>query len=95
MAPGLAAVAASREWTGEDGVRLPAGDVHAWWPRTNQTVCGLALRRSQLAPFPHVVWPDAVWLTQSAEARDQLLRLCHRCTAAMAPRPRRRERARR
>ncbi|WHT22171.1 hypothetical protein N8J89_14215 [Crossiella sp. CA-258035] len=33
MAPGLAAVAASREWTGEDGVRLPAGDVHAWWPR--------------------------------------------------------------
>ena len=49
-----ASVAASSQVTGEDGVRWPAGDVHAWEPGTNQTLCGLALSRSQLTRFPHV-----------------------------------------
>src|SRR4051812_25509391 len=40
------AVAASSQWTDADGVRRPAGEVHAWTPGTNQTLCGLALSRS-------------------------------------------------
>ncbi|WP_280855274.1 hypothetical protein [Streptomyces sp. SAI-144] len=40
------AVAASGRWTDEEEGRrrLPAGEVHAWEPCTNQTVCGLSLR---------------------------------------------------
>lgn len=53
-----ARVAASGSWTDPDGVRLPAGEVHAWVPGHNQTVCGLALSRSRLARFPHVLWED-------------------------------------
>ena len=50
-----AAVAASAEWLDpDDNVRLPAGDVHAWLPGTNQTLCGLALAKSGLARFAHV-----------------------------------------
>ncbi len=50
-----AAVAASGEWLDpDDNVRLPAGDVHAWLPGTNQTLCGLALSRSRLMRFAHV-----------------------------------------
>jgi hypothetical protein len=61
---GGAAVAASSEWRGDDGIRQPAGDLHAWQPGTNQTLCGLALSRSRLLRFPHVPWgrlaaPDA------------------------------------
>ena len=43
-----AAVAATDAWTDPDGYRVPAGFVHAWRPGTNQTLCGLAIRRSQL-----------------------------------------------
>ncbi|MFJ8831603.1 hypothetical protein [Micromonospora aurantiaca] len=38
-----AAVAASREVPGDDGVRRPGGEVHAWLPGRNQTLCGLPL----------------------------------------------------
>ena len=52
------AVAASSEWIDPDGVRRPSGEVHAWTSGTNQTLCGLALSRSQLARYPHVDWED-------------------------------------
>ncbi|WBC03320.1 hypothetical protein [Micromonospora sp. WMMA1976] len=38
-----AAVAASPEVPGDDGVRRPGGEVHAWLPGRNQTLCGLPL----------------------------------------------------
>jgi hypothetical protein len=75
-----AATAASSTWTDpDDGVRLPAGDVHAWEPGTNQTVCGLALSRSELARFPHV--PFAQVLPESGGAADRVGHLCPRCVA--------------
>lgn len=76
-----AAVAASSEWTDpDDGVRLPAGDVHAWEPGTNQTLCGLALSRSQLRPLPHV--PFVQVLPESGGAADRVGYLCPQCRAA-------------
>ena len=53
-----AAVAASSRWTDPDGVRMPAGEVHAWERGRNETVCGLSLSRSGLRRFPHVSWAD-------------------------------------
>lgn len=79
-------VAASSQWVDEDGVRQPSGDVHAWTPGTNQTLCGLALSRSRLARYPHVPWADAVWLSQTG---DHNLHLCTRCVAATTPRAQR------
>jgi hypothetical protein len=52
------AVAASSEWVDPDGVRRPGGEVHAWTPSANQTLCGLALSRSRLGRYPHVDWDD-------------------------------------
>lgn len=86
---GRAAVAASGEWLDpDDGVRLPAGDVHAWLPGTNQTVCGLALSRSRLLRFAHV--PFTQVLPESGGAADAVGRLCPRCLAATGVRPGRR-----
>jgi hypothetical protein len=76
------AVAASGRWTDEeDGFRrrLPAGEVHAWEPGRNETVCGLSLSRSQLARFSHVPWTDAI--PESGGSADRVQRLCHRCAA--------------
>jgi len=81
---GRAAVAASSRWTDPDGVRLPAGEVHAWRPGTNQTVCGLALSRSELRRFPHVQWDDV--FPESGGAADEVGRVCARCTAAVGER---------
>jgi hypothetical protein len=75
-------VAASSQWIDHDGTRQPEGDVHAWMPRTNQTLCGLSLRRSALSSFQHVPWADALWL---AETGDHRLRLCPKCDAAVNP----------
>jgi len=75
-----ARVAASSTWTDPDGVRRPAGEVHAWEPGTNQTRCGLALSRSQLIRFPHVSWADVQPAT-GAHA-DRVGRVCPRCGAA-------------
>ncbi len=76
-----AAVAASSEWLDpDDGVRLPAGDVHAWLPGTNQTLCGLALSRSRLTRFAHV--PFAQVLPESGGAADAVGHLCPRCLSA-------------
>ncbi|MGV9994799.1 hypothetical protein [Streptomyces sp. NPDC003374] len=75
------AVAASGQWTDEeDGRRrLPAGEVHAWEPGTNQTVCGLSLSRSQLVRFSHVAWTDT--FPESGGAADRVRRVCPRCAS--------------
>jgi hypothetical protein len=52
--PRAAKVAASSEFIGDDGIRQPGGEVHAWTPGMNQTLCGLALSRTGLKRFPHV-----------------------------------------
>jgi hypothetical protein len=84
-----AATAASSTWLDpDDGVRLPAGDVHAWVPGTNQTMCGLALSRSRLHRFAHV--PFAQVLPESGGAADAVSHLCPRCLAAAGVRPGRR-----
>ncbi|MFF3348414.1 hypothetical protein [Streptomyces sp. NPDC002779] len=76
------AVAASGQWTDEeDGrrLRLPAGEVHAWEPGRNETVCGLSLARSWLTRFPHVGWPDT--FPESGGAADRVRRVCPRCAS--------------
>ncbi|ALV48349.1 hypothetical protein ABT368_05285 [Streptomyces althioticus] len=75
------AVAASGQWTDEeDGRRrLPAGEVHAWEPGRNETVCGLSLSRSRLARFSHVNWPDT--FPESGGAADKVRRVCPRCAS--------------
>jgi hypothetical protein len=78
------AVAASSEWTDPDGVRRPAGEVHAWTPGTNQTLCGLALSRSRLGRYPHVDWNDI--LPESGRHADEVRRVCPRCAAGVRPR---------
>jgi hypothetical protein len=80
------AVAASSTWTDPDGIRRPAGEVHAWVRGTNQTVCGLALSRSQLGRHPHVDWADV--LPESGRHADEVRRVCPRCRAAARPRSR-------
>jgi hypothetical protein len=77
-------VAGSGSWTDPDGVRRPAGEVHAWHPGRNETVCGLSLHRSRLDRFPHVGWADV----QPASGRhaDEVQEVCRRCRAAMGGR---------
>jgi len=79
-----AAVAASSQAAGPDGVRVPAGEVHAWLPGTNQTVCGLALSRSRLGRFPHV--PFDYRATDVLTDGDDVGYICPRCVAATTPR---------
>ncbi len=74
------AVAASSAWVDPDGIRRPAGEVHAWLPGTNQTRCGLALSRSRLDRFPHVEWADI--RPESGRHADEVGRVCPRCDAA-------------
>src|SRR3954447_11043041 len=61
-----AAVAATGSWLDPDGFRMPAGEVHAWMPHTNQTLCGYPLHRTRLNRFSHVQWLDV----QPATRRD-------------------------
>ncbi|MFF6879206.1 hypothetical protein ACFY9S_28380 [Streptomyces sp. NPDC012474] len=72
------AVAASGQWTDEEEGRrrLPSGEVHAWEPGRNETVCGLSLSRSRLVRFPHVGWPDT--FPESGGAADRVRRRCPR-----------------
>ncbi|NEY30665.1 hypothetical protein GTU99_00345 [Streptomyces sp. PRKS01-65] len=72
--------ASGRWWDEEDGRWLPAGEVHAWERGMNQTVCGLALHRSQLSRFPAVPWPEI--LPETGGAADAVQRVCPRCAAA-------------
>lgn len=79
-----AAVAATSSWIDPDGFRTPAGEVHAWHPGTNQTLCGLSTHKSQLDRFAHVEWADV----QPATGRDadRVSEVCRRCAAAMGQR---------
>ncbi|WP_082372775.1 hypothetical protein [Nocardia sp. NRRL S-836] len=86
--PATPAVAASSGWRDDEGVRMPSGDVHAWWPHQNQTLCGLPLHRARLDRFPHVLWIDAVWIHDTAAPGTPVIALCRRCTAAVRPRAR-------
>ncbi|MDQ3763690.1 MAG: hypothetical protein M3460_19335 [Actinomycetota bacterium] len=73
------AVAASSEWVDPEGVRRPGGEVHAWTPGTNQTLCGLALSWSRLGRYPHVDWDDI--RPESGRHADAVRRVCPRCMA--------------
>jgi hypothetical protein len=79
-----AAVAATGQWTDPDGFRSPAGSVHGWLPRTNQTLCGVQLSRAGLVRFPHIQWVDV----QPATGRDadRVVEVCPRCAAALGRR---------
>jgi hypothetical protein len=86
-----AAVAASGEWRDADGIRMPAGDAHAWLPGQNQTLCGVPLSRARLRVFPHVPWEfrDSDVLGPN----DRVRHVCDRCRAGLRPRPVRGRRA--
>ncbi|MEE6257014.1 hypothetical protein [Plantactinospora sonchi] len=75
-----AAVAASSQWQDDAGVRQPGGEVHAWQPGQNQTVCGLPLSRTGLRRFPHVRF-DYVSTDVLTDA-DQVRHICPRCVTA-------------
>jgi hypothetical protein len=79
-----ASVAASSETIGDDGVRQPAGEAHAWLPGTNQTLCGLALSRTRLRRFPHV--PFDFRATDVVTEQDEVRYVCPRCVAATSRR---------
>jgi hypothetical protein len=83
VSPHNAAVAATGEWTDPDGIRSPAGAVHAWFVGTNQTLCGDQLSRSQLGRFPHIQWAD---VQPSGRDADRVSDICPRCAAAMGRR---------
>jgi hypothetical protein len=81
MAVRNAAVAAGSQWTDpDDGVRYPAGEVHAWERGRNETVCGLSLSKSRLARFPHVDWPDVQ--PESGRHAEGVQVVCPGCRAA-------------
>jgi len=81
-----ASVAASREWVDQDGVRQPGGDVHAWLPGTNQTLCGRQLSRSRLHRFLHV--PFDFRSTDVVTPADEVVHICPSCVAATGGRRR-------
>ena len=73
-------VAATGDWTDEDGVRHPAGEVHGWTPGQNATACGLQLSRSRLLRFADVAWADVQ--PESGGRADAVAAVCPRCAAA-------------
>lgn len=74
------ATAATGSWTDPDGYRSPAGEVHAWLPGTNQTLCGVPLARAGLVRLAGVSFADAQPAT-GADA-DRVTSVCPRCLAA-------------
>jgi len=85
MALRSAAVAAADQWTDpDDGVRYPAGEVHGWVQRHNETVCGLSLSRSHLLRFPHVSWADVQ--PESGRHAEEVVEVCRRCRAGLGAR---------
>ena len=80
--PGVtSSVAATDDALDEDLVRLPAGEVHAWYRGQNGTVCGLSLHRSRLRTFPGLVWADVQ--PESGGMADQVQAVCPRCRAGV------------
>ena len=85
MALRSAAVAAAGQWVDpDDGIRYPAGEVHAWERGRNETVCGLPLSRSRLARFPHVTWADVQ--PESGRHAEEVQAVCRRCAAGTGAR---------
>jgi hypothetical protein len=85
MAVHNAAVAATDRWIDpDDGIRYPAGEVHAWERGRNETVCGLSLSKSRLARFPHVGWADVQ--PESGRHAEAVQAVCRRCRAAQGAR---------
>jgi|SRR3954466_7045327 hypothetical protein len=82
-----AMTAASAESLDADGVRVPAGEAHAWLPGQNQTVCGVPLFRARLRVFPHVPWEYRD--TDVLNPADDVRHVCPRCRAALRARPER------
>lgn len=78
-----ASVAASDSGDDPDGGRLPRGEVHGWWHGQAETVCGLMVRRSDLATFPALSWADVQ--PASGGAADLVQQVCPRCRQALAP----------
>ena len=79
-------VAASGEVRGPEGVREPAGALHAWIPGTNQTLCGVPLHRAGLRRFSHETWE--YHSTDVLTPADRIGWLCPDCLAAAGPRRR-------
>jgi hypothetical protein len=80
-----AAVAAGSQWVDpDDGIRYPAGEVHAWERGRNETLCGLSLSKSRLTRFPHVSWADVQ--PDSGRHAEEVLDVCRRCRAATGQR---------
>ncbi|WP_235564582.1 hypothetical protein [Modestobacter sp. Leaf380] len=78
-------VAATGQWRDpDDGVRYPAGEVHAWERGRNETRCGLSLSRSRLTRFPHVSWSDVQ--PSSGRHAEEVQLVCRRCQAAQGSR---------
>ena len=85
MRASKAAVASTDRWVDpDDGIRYPAGEVHAWVPGHNETVCGLSLSRSRLGRFPHVTWEDVQ--PESGRHAEGVQAVCRRCRAAQGAR---------
>jgi hypothetical protein len=82
-------VAATGTWVDPDGVRLPAGEVHAWERGTNQTACGIPLHKARLNRFAHVSWDDVQ--PETGGNADAVTHVCHRCAAARRGRQERRQ----
>lgn len=78
---GTAGVAATDDVLDEDGIRLPAGEVHGWWRGQNETLCGLSLHRSRLRTFGGLVWADVQ--PESGGSADAVQAVCPRCRAAV------------
>src|SRR4051812_45110667 len=85
MAVRSAAVAAGDQWVDpDDGIRYPAGEVHAWQPGRNETGCGLALSRSRLVRFPPVGGADG--RREWGRHAEGVQAVCRRCRAALGAR---------
>ncbi|HEX8631103.1 MAG TPA: hypothetical protein VF755_23340 [Catenuloplanes sp.] len=78
------AVAASGRLRDADGIRMPAGEVHAWLPGQNQTLCGVPLARAGLQRFPHVRWDYRQ--SDQLTGADPVGHICEKCLAATRPR---------
>jgi hypothetical protein len=74
------AVAATNSWTDPDGFRSPAGEVHAYLRGTNQTLCGIPIKKAGLGRFSHIDWADAQ--PSTGRDADRVTAVCRRCTAA-------------
>ena len=61
----------------------PAGEVHAWTPRHQSDLCGLALSRSRVSRHPRVDWDDT--RPKSGRHADEVRRVRPRCAAGADP----------